>query len=359
MITKILTTIAMLHVTLSGSSDHVDELVAQLRNKDAKIRASAANGLGKLGRVAKRAVPELARGLKDEDGLVRFQCACALRALGRDAADAAGALVEALDDPTATAEEARQALAELELAAMPALVKALAKGDRFASQVVVIELLADLGPDAKVVLSDLTAFLKNKTLRYSAARALVLIDAENRDAIPVLQELLKENDRETRFVAATSLAKSKWGAKSAVPTLLKLLDEKHIRYFFGSLLTLGCIGPDAREALPVLSRLLRDFEKKRGEDYAYAKLVALVAGAMLLIDPTNKDASKRAQDGVPEFVFDASSRGETAAEFAVRVLGQLGPAAKDALPALEKCLKHRNKRIQRAAQEAISKITQK
>lgn len=174
--------------------------------------------------------------------------------------------------------------------------------------------------------------------------------------IPVLQELLEAPNRADRLLAAEALAKSRVGAKLAVPTLINFLDDNnHIVAFFGSLEALGCIGPEAREALPVLGKLLLGYEKKKG----YAPFVGALAGATILIDPTNKEAAKHAQHHVFGFISSASAKDERAAEFAVRVLGQLGPAAKAALPALENCLKHRNKRIQRAAQEAIGKITKK
>src|SRR5262249_19615942 len=56
-------------------------LLADLADKDPKVRRGAAEGLGKLGAAAREAVPALVKALKDPDEPVRDAAAAALQAI--------------------------------------------------------------------------------------------------------------------------------------------------------------------------------------------------------------------------------------------------------------------------------------
>ena len=73
------------------TTPEVERLISRLKDKDAGIRRSAAEALGKVGLDAKGAVGALARALKDDDKNVVFDAAFALGRIG-------GASVPALID---------------------------------------------------------------------------------------------------------------------------------------------------------------------------------------------------------------------------------------------------------------------
>src|SRR4051812_48425589 len=74
----------------------LSQLVKDLTDKDADVRADAAEELGKKGPAAKKAVPDLITALKDEDEDVRDAAADALGRIGADAKAAIPALITAL-----------------------------------------------------------------------------------------------------------------------------------------------------------------------------------------------------------------------------------------------------------------------
>jgi HEAT repeat protein len=76
----------------------VAQLVKQLGDKRADIRAAAADALGKRGKQAKDAVPALMKAVKDANDEVRDAAADALGRIGPDAEEAVHVLTEALAD---------------------------------------------------------------------------------------------------------------------------------------------------------------------------------------------------------------------------------------------------------------------
>jgi HEAT repeat protein len=88
-----------------------DELVALLVHEEPGVRASAANGLGQMGRRARGAVPDLIEALDDPQADVVVQAAWALGEIGPGAEAAVPKLIEALDHPKP--EVVREAVAAL------------------------------------------------------------------------------------------------------------------------------------------------------------------------------------------------------------------------------------------------------
>jgi HEAT repeat protein len=68
----------------------VPELHCTLRHKDFKVRNRVADILGRMGPVAKQAVPGLVAALEDPTPLVRTTAAKALKRIDPDAAKKAG-----------------------------------------------------------------------------------------------------------------------------------------------------------------------------------------------------------------------------------------------------------------------------
>src|SRR5262245_22896481 len=83
------------------SKEAIPELIRALKDKDAGVRASAAEALWTIGAEAHEAVPHLVPLLKDKEAGVRLNAAGALGDIGQQAATAVPALRQTLKDSDA------------------------------------------------------------------------------------------------------------------------------------------------------------------------------------------------------------------------------------------------------------------
>jgi HEAT repeat protein len=375
----------------------VTPLVVALGSANPIVRAEAAVSLGRLGPQGKPESGVLQAALKDDDKLVRcsaaqalvavepaagtktlsmlqqelgdgicfWQVTGALGALGREALPV---LINGLrDSREQTRNQAWFTLSKLDPAvlreATPDLVAAL--GDpREEVRAIVTQLLAGLKLDDPGVYTALKTTLGDRTakVRTAAAAALITDGPEGRTlALPVLKAALRDPDKLSRFLTATALAKGDHESKTAaMPALLEALNEPEefeAALKFGRLeviRALGEMGPDARSAIPGLIRsfkmglphlqegppaLLGDFKVCLACATALARIDGTLApfGVSLLVSAlTTSDAGLR---------FEAA-----------RGLGQIGPPAMAAMPALRKACKDEVREVRAAATAASDRI---
>ncbi len=267
--------------------------------------------------------------------------------------------------------------------------------------------LGGIGPRAHAARPALFEALKNESgsVRVSAARALRRIGVQAKD-VPALIVALKDKDFSVRRVAALALGEIGHEAKAALPALKERKgpafacaivqidpdDEAGIPYLIeeinstdyntyyrdAAILALGRIGPRAKAALPALRRILNDNDKGN-DNFSYRMLAAY---AIARIDPSDKIAfpffltsldigghrgravfllsrmgreSKKAapaliKDLTPNKKFRFTRRSTASA------LGDIGPDAKAALPALRELLTASRQNVREAAALAIYKI---
>jgi HEAT repeat protein len=112
--------------------------------------------------------------------------------------------------------------------------------------------------------------LKNKVAKVRAAAAedlgeLGAINASHvKDAIPALMDLLKKDKEATvRRAAARALGRVDADPKEAVPLLVEALKDKSPDVQMAAMASLGQIGAPAKPALPTLREIQKDKEKKR------------------------------------------------------------------------------------------------
>jgi HEAT repeat protein len=182
--------------------------------------------------------------------------------------------------------------------------------------------LAELGPAARDAEATLARTLKDKDpeVRYTAVLALGAIGAEGAESIDGLIQTLKDPAWFVRFTATQALQKLGPKAKAAVPTLVEALKPN-----------------DA----------VKDFRPIR---------CAQAAAALAKIDPGNKDI----QGAIPLIVekllgYDGDGS-DGARVVGAELLGDCGPAAASALPALVKRLKDEDGDVRVAAAQALIKI---
>ncbi|MHB1425241.1 MAG: HEAT repeat domain-containing protein [Gemmataceae bacterium] len=268
-------------------------LVAALNDNEAARREAAADILGRIGPPARAAVPALLVLLKDKSSAVAFRAAMALSQIDSTRAAAAVPLLsDALDDPGAAAA------------------------------------LANIGPDARAAVPALIAALKprkgvahQEALRAGARLALARIGTP---AVSALIEVLKDKrDGVAQRAAGDALGWVLPPSKEAVPALIQALknDRVHAGVYAHAL---GQLGPLAFAAVPDLTDLLTDPGNRP------ASAVALVR-----IDPG------QAAKVVPLLVKDLQAAEENQRLAAVLALTVIGPAAKEAAPALVDALRDR------------------
>ncbi len=163
------------------------------------------------------------------------------------------------------------------------------------------QVLAQIGPEAKMAVPVLTKMLGNKDwkIRHRAVRALGKIGPEAKPAVPALTKMLNDKDWNIRYAVADALGKIGPEAKTAVPVLTEMLGDNEWNIRYAAAGALGKIGPAAAAAVPALAELLRDYDSE-----------------------------------VSAAAFEA-------------LIG-IGPDSKAAMPALIKSLKERDKRSNRA-----------
>lgn len=294
--------------------DEVRELLFKLRGKNSADRATSARELMKLGPAASSSVPLLIDNFRDEDPAIRQVVTNALSSIGKPA--------------------------------VPALTKSLGDGAAVVRRQACIALMK-IGPDAKPALEALGGVAtkdKDKEIRGFALAALTKIDPETTAIIPYLKQTLKDEEASVRLASLLALEEPARKVEAMVPVLAGALKDtdKNVRITTASIL--ARIGPPAKAALPALTDALNDKE---------AEVRVSVASVLVDLDP------KQTEKVLPLLVKELGNPDEKVRRAAAYVLGQIGAAAKPAVPELEKALKDSSADVRQAAGVALDKIRKK
>ncbi|MGA2059913.1 MAG: HEAT repeat domain-containing protein [Thermoguttaceae bacterium] len=302
-------------------------------NAEAKIRANAASddkflstiSLWTLARVhpedkelRRQATVQLAERLKDQDPFVRVAAARALTALPPAPEITLPILEKALKDAdTTTIQHALDALASLGPQAVPRLVEILKQ---------------------------------HKELRIQVAYTLGQIGPGAAAATEALAGLVADEDFNVSTEAVLALGKIGPAATSAVPALMAALQKEHCPNAHAIIYALGRIGPKAAAAQPLLLSAMN------GEDKS---LAVIAAWAFTQIQPSSAQIAKSIPVLVPKVLVPglSDSLPETR-KAAAEALCELGPLARDAIPALQKTAKDdSSKAVRDAAAKALESIS--
>ncbi len=169
--------------------------------------------------------------------------------------------------------------------------------------------------------------------------ALGRIGPPARRAVPAIRALL--TDEPNRFLAANAL----WRIDSeyvplALSVFIEMLNQRSLR---GDILALAVdeMGPPAKQALPALARLLDEQDPQ-------VRLAA--AKAFWHVDPDHVGRAVPTLGMLTEELFSQRVG-------AIKLLGEIGPAAKAALPQLQTCLKDEDEEVAAAAAKAVRAIS--
>lgn len=312
----------------------VPVLIEALNAIDEQQIACAAYALGGIGHAAKPATERLAELLRSTDSSTQVNLLYALGGIGEAAADQIPLVLEAAERQP-TRDAAIDALSRMGEPAVRAVQPWLAEGTE-EQRLSACKVLAGMGKNASLVLSGLRTALRDPypRIRIEAAKAL---GAAGTYALPAHQALVyqlrDDNDqvRETVIQALIQIGPS--GSKE----LISALQDRSWRAREGAARVIGRFSSLAEAARVPLIRSLDD---------------PSVNVRLAVIDALSVLGESVVEDMIEQLRSDSVLRRFGGA----RVLGNVGPAASEALPALQKLLSDPDAIVRAEAQRAIRAI---
>ncbi|MBI5743881.1 MAG: HEAT repeat domain-containing protein [Elusimicrobia bacterium] len=313
-------------------------LVEILSQPNGKFRIGAAEVLGKIGPKATSAVPELTKALKDPNSRMRTVAAETLGRIGPAAKTATPTLAEMLKDPDQfVRQSAADALGSLTDPSatdiIPTLIDALADSNSWVRARSALA-LGKIGPGAKTAIPALIRTTEDSFSRASAIEALGKIGSGSHKVFPAIETALQDSDEMIKRYAVIAIGNVGTASPDCVRELLKLLDTPDIPLRSDIENSLYKIGPSVAPAL--ISDLNDSDAKVRAGAAETLRKLGQLAVAEL----------SRALDESPS---------ETRQPI-LSVLCDIGPEAKEALPALVRALKDDNPDVRRKSIETIGNI---
>jgi HEAT repeat protein len=356
--------------------ESVAAMLDALNDLDGEVRTAAAESLFAVGTEARVAVPLLTKRLLDPKPSVRIGAALTLYRYGAEARPAVPALLDALkDDDKNVRAFAAKALRTIGLrkedaATLIETVKSKGTGTREA-----VYLLTDLGDEAKDAAPVLRELRKDERWEEAVLVALWRVALDGPSGTRLLDRL-RQADKSTRYSAASALGGKGSAATLALPALCDALRDPDGSVRSAACAALGHMGAGARPALPELTALLQHEDEEivlvqlrltLTELKATAKEVAPAVKAHLKKIAPREQAwwysalwNIAPDDEVLPALCALLANREACAS-ATRVLGEIGPAAKTAVPALREQLGKRELSLRDRAyiEEALRKIEAK
>jgi HEAT repeat protein len=302
------------------TDDPLPDLVLALESEAPAERVRAAKTLGRLGWLAKDALPALSRVLDDDDARAREAAAYAVGQIGPDA--------------------------------LPVLSAMLDHHDKYVRRNSV-RAMAKLGPLARPALSDLCRTLKDADPRTAsgAAQALGSMGREAAEAVPHLAEAMRGANIVLCRLAAKALSEI---GPPALATLIVHLQHSDPFVRGESALALGWMGSAARSAVPFLLKLVR--RAKTIDDVAETPMPVGELDSIGKDSDTGGLPSEAITPTLPPSGGKDISAEDTCRLYAVQALGRIGNAASSALPDLRAATQLGPNEIRKAAQQAIQLI---
>lgn len=285
----------------------VSQWLKLLESKDPGERWKAAVALGRLRQSSPEVLRALANAIKDKEEYVAQIAVVAIEQMGT----AAESILPELIDVFNTLESDKKSF--------------------------MTSIFGHLGPKATTAVPAMMSLLDspNQLVRGNTAVALGQIGPSAKKATPALRNALRD---ESPFVRAhASLALWRIGKdKDVIPVLIQVTQTSHEFGPRAAIHSLGEIGPDAKSAVPQLRKLLED-----------RKVMTVSAAAIALWKIEKYEPSIGV---LGELVQSYDDR------WSADALGDIGPEAKDAIPALLKGVQSRDEYLRDSAARALWRI---
>jgi HEAT repeat protein len=389
----------------AGAGAAVPELVNAFT--DSNLTRTAAQTLLKIGMPA---VPDLVSALGNEDEHIRrtvLQTLEAIDPLWQQSEEAAQKLTGFVKDlgkvDISARNAATRAIGAFGAGAAPHLVRLLTLGD---VRSLALKALEEIGPEAEQkAVPYLINFIghKDKVVRALAAAALEKISPEWRksenavNAIPYFVKSLQNSsegstegsddcgspadalveigtasvqplvemmaggrqDMLPTLLQSLKRIDRQWaqseGAHKAVPRLIESLKNGQwfVRYISSEIL--GKIGPGAKKAVPGLVRLLQDPDPKVRAAAKKAMDKILLKNSPYQLEAEDA-AGTETREEIASLIKQLTEGTGIARSEAAQAIGEIGPAAEEAVPHLAKALGNRDSKLRTEAAHALKRI---
>jgi len=351
--------------------ERVEWLIAKLKKRGDRIWA--AEELGRIGPDAKAAIPALMRLLKSRDDEVRRAAAEGISGIDPSAGKLSWALkMLSHSSYSEYKDKAVDVLRGISRYAVPLLIAELGNQNATARENAAWA-PGEIGRDAKRAVPELIRVLHRDRVcevKASAAEALGKLGRGNKDVVPELLPLLSDYHYNNKS-AARSAAKAlgMLGPEGILP-LIEMIRDADPRRQWEAIEAVADIGAPARDAAPELVAVLKDEGRpvymRMSAARALGRMVPPPDGAVHALAAALKsddvslcmiaaealgELGPAAKDAVPALI---SVSNDSAA--AIEALGRIGPGAKDAIPALAEIVEGRNDEHSALATAALGRI---
>ena len=283
--------------------------------------------IGAMGPEAGAAIPTMKQLLLDADPGVRLRAAETLRQIEGRAEDVMPVVVDALPRVEKFWIISFHFLVKVGPAAkdvVPLLIQTLPNAESHV-RIQCLELLAAIGPDAKDAYAVLVAqAMIHDHLRAEAIHALGCLRQEARAALPMLRGILASNKEmiDVRTQAALAIWRITGDATESLPVLRETLATSRSNRE-ALVKALGEFGPAAKPLTPAIEPLL-------SSQSVMLRLEAIRTYYRITSDAAPLLPILKRMAATDDWMFGS---------MAIDLLGELGPAAQDAIPVLTECLK--------------------
>lgn len=302
------------------TADPLPDLMRGLRGHSPTDRLRAAKGLGRLGWLARDALPALTAALADDDAKVRETVAHAVGLMGPDA--------------------------------LPALAGMLVHQDKYVRRQAVWA-LGKLGPLARPALGDLCKALRDLDPRTAsgAAQALGNMGADGADAVPPLAEAMRGTNIVLCRLAAKALSQI---GPPALATLIAHLQHNDPFVRGESAMAIGWMGTVARPAVPFLAQIVRGPRSSLTRTPAPVITPGPACDDEMPYALADSRAITPPQSPPPN--PDVVTSEEACRVAAAQALGRIGSPATPALAELQDAIRFGPEALRQAALQAIRQI---
>lgn len=240
----------------------VERLIQQLTIGSSEERLNAAEELGNMGPFARRAVPALAATLTSKDPALKYEVLVALSSVGPLAAEAAESVAAQLDSELlpirVTVLDTLRRIGTIPESAVPQ-IETLAGDANQAVVVAAVRCLITLErEDSTVVTASVPALISSlsnerRSVRNAAASALVEIGSS---VVPALATAFASDQPVVRLKACEVARRLGVDASPLIPNLIDRLQDEDELVVRSAATALGSVRSDAHVVLPALTKLL-------------------------------------------------------------------------------------------------------
>ncbi len=330
-----------------ADDENVSFLIKILDNENSEFRERATWALGEIGPGAQKAVPSLIRAWHDPDNKVSQNSLDAIVKIGKPAVVQ---LVQALEDENKIVRFfAASAMTDIDpnLAArhITDVLRSLLNDPDKNWRQSALRLLVNMGPEARPALPILRQALKDQddVVRLYAVRALNNINISTPEVISALLAAIHDKDTDIRTSAIRALGKKKIASPKVIGALIRALNDPEYMVRIYAAYALGLFKPPDQEVLPALGYALNDPHYQ----------VRFTAALSLF--KIASDADTR-QEALALLIDALNHQDEEVSRSACFRLMQIGPDARQAVPALKKKLKAKGIVLRINAASALAKI---